>query len=375
MSLGQRQSILIVPRRRVRSGGFYLMSISFNNTVSSVARRAKALFMLIVACAISIFVIVLSKVSTNVQVLPYDPTILFLLSFIVGTMLTAVSVSIIMDQSKGLAIISSVVSMTVIWVCAFLLEASPTITLLCLSAIPVGITVALCFLGECEKAHTVTATATVFAIALISAFLIDHYASYGEISTASFTHFFDTVKQSFISAFSEINYEALGLSLSDLSESFDALIPVLPSVVVIIVSIVAYISVSLARSILLGQGALSESLERWPLKMSRMASIVFLIAFLIISLSDSKGASLTVTSALNIMLILTPGFLLIGIRSSVIHLKRSGFFGMIFIAMILFTSLRVPSFLVIIIATLGALDNLFPSFRASLYGEDLKKQN
>ncbi len=331
--------------------------------------------MMTAACVIPLFVIGLEKLSASTKNAAYDPLVMFLIAFTVGVMLVATSFSIISHQSKKLSIASLGILTVVVGTLAFFLGASPSSLLLYLSFIPVGITVSLCLTSEYEKAHTVVAAATVFASVLILAFLLEHYAAYGEITARSIEHFIDAVKQEFISVTSEIDYTALGLSVTDISESFDSVIYMMPAIVVIIASVISYICVSLSRVLLLGHGASSEKLKRWPLKMSRMASVVFLISFLIIMLSGAKSVNVADTSALNLMLMLTPGFFIIGVRSSVIHLRRSGFFGMIFMAIIFFTTIKYPPLFLMIVAASGALDNLFPSFREALYGEGSKNQN
>jgi hypothetical protein len=331
--------------------------------------------MMTVACAIPLFIIGLEKLSAFTKNTTYDPLVMFLIAFIVGSMLVATSFSIISYYSKKLAAILLSILTIAVGTLSVFLGVSPSSLLLYLSFIPVGIVISLCLVSEYEKAHTVVAAAAVLVSVLILSFLLAHYSAYGEVSSRSLTHFVSAVKQEFVSVTSEIDYESLGLSVTDISESFDSVIYMMPAIIIIFASVISYICVSLARVLLLGHGASSEGLKHWPLKMSRMASAVFLISFLIIMLSGAKSVNVTDTSALNLMLILTPGFFLIGIRSSVIHLRRSGFFGMIFMALIFFTTIKYPPLFLMIVAASGALDNLFPSFREALYGEISKSKN
>ena len=77
----------------------------------------------------------------------------------------------------------------------------------------------------------------------------------------------------------------------------------------------------------------------------------------------------------NILLILCPGFFLIGIRTSLLHFRHPSLFSVILGIILLVSCLNNPLLLVMLVASTGAFDNLFPSVRAILYGEYTKKSN
>ena len=124
---------------------------------------------------------------------------------------------------------------------------------------------------------------------------------------------------------------------------------------------------------ILGQGAHSEKLERWPLKMSRLASVIFIIALIFSMLTFSGTDRSVILTMYNVMIILMPGFFLIGIRTSLLHFRRPSLFSIIIGLFVLVSCFSNPILIVFILASMGALDNLFPMVRAILYGETIKK--
>ena len=134
-------------------------------------------------------------------------------------------------------------------------------------------------------------------------------------------------------------------------------------------------TLSIVGALILGQGAISDSLTRWPLKMSRLASLVFITALIFSMLSFSGTGETLIITMYNLMLILSPGFFLIGIRTSLMHFRRPSLFTIIFGVIVLVSCLNNPILLVLLVASSGALDNLFPGVRAILYGEHPKKRD
>ena len=347
------------------------MNISFNDTVRASKRRTRALFMILAACALSALNIFIEKIYAQSEkaLSSYDPFSLYFITFVASTVLLSCALTVLSYENKHYLWIAPAVSAVIIAALYILLGASPASVLLSLAFIPSATVISVCISHGCEKAHTVVAGATVIGTVFLLALLLDHYAVFGEISKGSLTYTLNLLRDSFLEFYKEYNYAGLGINASMLSSAFDAAILMTPSLLCALAAVVSYITASISRLTVLGQGALSEKLLYWPLKMSRLASFVFLSAFLIAALSASGENAVIVLSAINVMIALLPGFFLIGVRSSFMHVRKPGFFGMIFGIFLLISCIQNPAMILVIVATLGAIDNLFSSYRARLYGE------
>ncbi len=350
------------------------MNISFNDTLSAPKRRARSTVMILVACALSALNIFIEKIyaSTPKFISSYDPFSLYFITLITSTVLLSSALTMLSYENKNSIWMISLASACAVALSCFALGASPSDILLTLAFIPSAIIISICISSECEKAHSVVANAVVIGLALLLSLVLSHYSVFGEISKDSIIYALDLLRDSFLAIYDEFGYSGLGISNSYLHAVFEIALLLIPSLFCAFTAVLSYIQVSIARAVILGQGVNSEKLVHWPLKMSRLASFAFLASFLIAALSTSSENQLLIISATNMMIVLLPGFFLIGVRSSFMHVRRPGFLGMIFGVFILISCIQNPAMIFVLIATLGAIDNLFTSFRARLYGETKK---
>ncbi len=348
------------------------MNISFTDTLTPKTRRVRSVIMTVAACALSTLNIFMEKMYAGAKTLPYDPSMLYLLTFAVSGVLLACALTVLSHESKHSMWVVSLISAFTVVSAHIALSASPADILLALAFIPSAVVISSCISGGCEKAHTVVANAVVLGLVFFLSALLEHYSAFGEVSARSVAHTANVIRESFLSIYSMYDYTSLGLTLAQITEAFNAVVLLTPALFCAFAAVISYIEITIARPVILGQGISSENLKHWPLKMSRLASLVFLAAFLMMALSISDDSNTFFTTMINLMLVLLPGFFLIGIRTSILHFRRPGLFGMIFGIFIIITCIQNPAMFFILVATIGAFDNLFTTFRARLYGETRK---
>lgn len=351
------------------------MNIYFPDSTNIGKRTTRAILFTLLSCALSVFCVFMENVyAPKLSVYAYNPVTMYTLALLVSSAFFACAFAVIANRSKKLSALAAVISAVVVASLSFLFGASPVQMLLALAFLPSGIIVSLCISRGCEKAHTVVGNAVVLALTLALAFIISIYSSLGEVTGKAISFIVNIFRQAFVDFYGQYSASS-ALAGIDIEATFDMLVAILPAFFCIIVTIASYITVTVSRALILGQGAVSDSLTRWPLKMSRLASVIFIIALIISMLSFSGTSEALIISMYNLLLILSPGFFLIGIRTSLLHFRRPSMFSLILGIIVLVACLNNPLLLVMLVASTGAFDNLFPSVRAILYGEYTKKSN
>ena len=350
------------------------MNISFPDDKGIGKRRVRAILLLLGACALSIFYIFVENIyAPRLTIYSYNPITLYILTYMASAVFMSCALTVLNFQSKKLSCVLTVIICAAVAGASLALGASPEQLLLTLAFIPSGIVLSSCISNGFEKAHTVVGNAVIIACVLLSAVAIYIYSSFGEVSRASIAYIVNVFRDAFVSFYSQYSTQT-GLSGIDVSATFDMFIVILPSFFCVFVSIISYITATLSRALILGQGAHSEKISRWPLKMSRLASVIFIISLIFAMLALAGTSQSVILTMYNIMIILTPGFFLIGIRTSLMHFRRPSLFTFIFGIFILLSCISNPMLLVLLVASMGALDNLFPAVRAIIYGEQPKKR-
>ena len=340
------------------------MNITFPDNAGIGKRRIRAFLFLIAACALSVLYVFTENIyAAKLTVYTYNPITLYILTFAAASALFACALTLIAYKSKKLSAIATLAVCVVASASVLALGADPIQLLLALAFIPSGIVLSACISNGFEKAHTVVGNAVIMACVFISAIAVYVYSTFGEITRRSIAYIVSVFREAFVSFYSQYSAQA-GLSGIDISATFDMLVIILPAFFCVFVSIVSYIVTTVSRAMILGQGAHSEKLERWPLKMSRLASVM---------LTFSGTDRSVILTMYNVMIILMPGFFLIGIRTSLLHFRRPSLFSIIIGLFVLVSCFSNPILIVFILASMGALDNLFPMVRAILYGETIKK--
>ncbi len=358
------------------------MNISFPETFSTGKRRRRASVMILSAIAVSILNVLVNTLlasASNISQIntSYNPTTLYLVIFVTGTMLFSCALTLLANENRKLILPISIVSAIVTSATVYFISFSFTETLLSLAFIPCSIVISLAILNGCEKAHTVVGGAVALASVLISAGIIFLYENFGEVSMPIISYLADLGR----SAFADF-YEAYPMTIqSELIESidftvlFDTFLLILPSFFCAAVSVISYIAVTLSRALIVGQGAVSDNIAKWPLKMSRLASLIY-IAVILITVTSATTASISTLSVLyNLIIVFLPGFFFIGIRTTILHFRRPSFFSLVFGIFVLMSFISNPAVLILLVACSGALDNLFSNVRAAIYGETPKNRN
>jgi hypothetical protein len=351
------------------------MNIYFPDSLGIGKRTTRAILFVLLSCVLSIFYVFMENVyAPKLSVYAYNPITLYALTFLASSVLFACAFAVIASRSKKLSVLTAVISAVAVAALSFVLGASPVQMLFALAFLPSGIIISLCISRGCEKAHTVVGSAVITALVVILGGMMYIYSSLGEVSGKALTFTVDIFRQAFVDFYGQYLSQP-ALAGIDVNATFDMFVAITPALFCIVVSIVSYISVTLSRALILGQGAVSDSLTRWPLKMSRLASVVFIIALVVSMLSFSGTSEAVIISMYNVLLILSPGFFLIGIRTSLLHFRRPSLFSIIIGVIVIVSCLNNPLLLVMLVASTGAFDNLFPGVRAILYGEYTKKSN
>ena len=351
------------------------MNIYFPDSTNIGKRTTRAILFVLLSCVLSVFCVFMENVyAPKLSVYTYNPVTLYALTFSVSTALFACAAAVIANRNKKLSLLTAIISAIVVAAVSFGLGASPVQMLFALAFLPSGIIISLCISRGCEKAHTVVGNAVITALVFILGSVIYIYSSLGEVTGKSLTFIVNIFRKAFVDFYDQY---AAGSPLAqiDAGETFDMFVAITPALFCIVVILISYITVTVSRALILGQGAVSDALTRWPLKMSRLASVIFIIALIISMLSFSGTSEALIISMYNILLILCPGFFLIGIRTSLLHFRRPSLFSVILGIILLVSCLNNPLLLVMLVASTGAFDNLFPSVRAILYGEYTKKSN
>jgi hypothetical protein len=349
------------------------MNITFPDNAGIGKRRIRTLLFLIAACALSVLYVFTENIyAAKLPVYTYNPITLYILTFAAASALFACALTLIAYKSKKLSVIATLAVCAVASASALALGADPIQLLLALAFIPSGIVLSACISNGFEKAHTVVGNAVIMACVFISAIALYVYSTFGEVTRRSIAYIVSVFREAFVSFYSQYSAQA-GLSGIDIPATFDMLVIILPAFFCVFVSVVSYIVTTVSRAMILGQGAHSEKLKRWPLKMSRLASVIFIIALIFSMLTFSGTDRLVILTMYNVMIILMPGFFLVGIRTSLLHFRRPSLFSIILGLFVLVSCFSNPILIVFIVASMGALDNLFPMVRAILYGETIKK--
>lgn len=352
----------------------YLMNASTNCTGIAKAKKDRVFIMTASSCILSLLGILAKRVYANANTLPYDPSMLFLLSFIASSMLLSCALTVLACKGKrNLYIITALTSAAVICTSHILLGACTAETLLALAFVPSGVTVSLCIKSGCEKTHTVVANAVVISLVFVLSFLLGLYEAFGEISLDVLENLKQYVRETLETVYKSYEYAGLSFTSSQISDIFNLAVLLLPSTVCAVISVLSYVEATLVRLIVLDRRIDKAEITHWPLKMSRLSSLVFLFAFIVFVFGIGQKSTLFYMTAANLMLALVPGFLLIGIRSAPSRFKRPSLFGIIFGIFLVIYCIRNPIILVLMLAVSGAFDNLFSAFRERFYGE--KKEN
>ena len=351
------------------------MNIYFPDNTSIGKRTTRAILFALLSCVLSVFCVFMENIYVpRLSVYSYNPITLYALTFLAGTAFFACAFAVTSNRSKMLSAVCTLISAVLVAAVSLVLGASPVQMLFALAFIPTGIIISICISRGCEKAHTVVGSAVISALVLILGSVIYIYSSLGEVTPKALTFIVDIFRKAFVDFYGQYT-AGTALAGIDVGETFDMFMAITPALFCIVVLIISYITVTVARALILGQGAVSDSLTRWPLKMSRLASVIFIIALLISMLSFSGTSEVLIISMYNVLLILSPGFFLIGIRTSLLHFRRPSLFSIIITVIVIVSCLNNPLLLVMLVAATGAFDNLFPGVRAILYGEYTKRSN
>jgi len=351
------------------------MNVYFPDTANIGKRNTRAILFLFLSCIISIFYIFAENIyAPKLTVYVYNPITLYVVTFMTSVVFFSCALAVISYKSKKLAAISVIAAIILVASVSLLLGASPEQLLLALAFIPSGTLLSMCISRGLEKAHTVVGNAVIIALVFAFASMIYIYSSLGEVSRATIAYIVNIFREAFVSFYTQYSAQT-GITGIDVSATFDMFVAIFPAFFCVVASVISYITATLSRALILGQGAISDSLTRWPLKMSRLASLVFITALIFSMLSFSGTGKTLIITMYNLMLILSPGFFLIGIRTSLMHFRRPSLFTIIFGVIVLVSCLNNPILLVLLVASSGALDNLFPGVRAILYGEHPKKRD
>ena len=339
------------------------------------AKKDRVLVMSLSACLLSMLSIFAKRFYDGASALPYDPSMLFLLSFVTSSMLLACALTVLACKNKRiLFIMTTVMSATVVCATHILLGASAAETLLSLAFVPSSAVLALCIKNGCEKTHTVVANSVILSLVFVFALLLGLYEIFGEISTETLAHIKLYIKESFDAIYSSYDYTALGITSAQISDMFETTVLMFPAIACALICALSYIQATLTRLLVLDRNVCNAEIGHWPLKMSRLASVAFLFTFVAVAFGIGQGSTLFYITAANLMIVLTPGFLLIGIRSAPSRFKRPSLFGMIFGILILIYCIQNPAILLLVFSISGAFDNLFSAFRERFYGEKKEKK-
>jgi len=352
------------------------MNAYINETGTVRKKKDRVFIMTVVSCALSVLGVLMKSFYADAEILPYDPSMLFILSLITGSMLLSCALTVLLSKGRYVLYLITL-ALPLVFSCSVhvLLGASAAETLLALAFVPSAAVVSLCMSSSCEKTHTLSANAVVLMLTLLSALALSHYESFGEISAASL----GAVKSSLLSSFEEVletySYAGLGITQAQLHEVFELSVLLTPAFAIALVSILSYIEITLTRILVLDRDVCKEGLTHWPLKLSRLASVIFLVSFLIFVFAVSDEKKILVMTGANLFIALLPGFFLLGLRAAPSHFKRPGLFGILFWILIIMYCIRNPAILLMIFAVMGAFDNLFKAFRERFYGEKTDKKD
>ncbi len=352
------------------------MNASINETGVTRNKKNRVLLMSLAACALSVLGILIKSYYADASVLPYDPSMLFLLSFISGSMLLASALTVLSVGGKRF-LFTAVASLSALTVGAVhvLLGAPFAETLLSLTFVPSAVVLATCMKNGCEKTHTVVANAVILSLTGLFSLLLTLYETFGEISAKSVGVISKHLEDTFNAVYSTYGYEAAGLTSSQMAELFDLAVVMIPAALIALVLLLSYIEATITRLVVLDRGVCKDEIGHWPLKMSRLSSVVFLLCFVIVAFGLFRSSAVLYMTAASLLIILTPGFSLIGLRSAPSRFKRGGLFGMVFILFILIYGMKNPAILFLLVSVSGAFDNLFAPFRERFYGEKKEKNN
>ena len=349
------------------------MNIYFPDSLGIGKRTTRAILFVLLSCVLNVFCVFMENVyAPKLSVYNYNPITLYAITFSVGSALFACAFTVMASRSKKLSVLIALMSASLVAGLSLVLGASPVQMLFVLAFIPSGIIISLCISKGCEKAHTVVGSAVITALVLILGSVIYIYSSLGEVTGRSLTFIVNIFRKAFVDFYGQYTAGS-PLAQINVGEMFDMFIAITPALFCIVTALISYITVTVSRALILGQGAVSDALTRWPLKMSRLASVIFIIALIISMLSFSGTSETLIISMYNVLLILSPGFFLIGIRTSLLHFRRPSLFSIIIGVIVIVSCLNNPPLLVMLVASTGAFDNLFPGVRAILYGEYTKK--
>ena len=206
------------------------MNASINETGTVKRKKDKVFIMSLAACALSVLGILSKRFYASVEILPYDPSMLFLLSFISGSMLLASALSTLASKNKYfLFFMSACLSAIAVGGVHLLLSASAAETLLALAFVPSAVVLASCMKNGCEKTHTVVANAVVLSLVSIFSLLLALYETFGEISERSIGVIKGYLEEGFTAIYSSYEYTGISLSSTQISEMFDLAVVMLPA--------------------------------------------------------------------------------------------------------------------------------------------------
>ncbi|MDD4772665.1 MAG: hypothetical protein PHZ09_03580 [Eubacteriales bacterium] len=208
------------------------------------------------------------------------------------------------------------------------------------------------------RTKTVLAISAAYGTGGIIYILLALTVNWGGLSAAAFTAVYDA----FISGIVE-SFASVGFSEDIIDTLIEYLLVLSPSLSICLLFIVGYLTTVFYMT--LHRVFRSEPAAAWRIEMSMVSAVVFFVSYAIIAVLSTSKINAVSLAAENIIIILTPGLAIIGIRRTIAGLKTGvGRFRPVLTGIIvLFLIFYNISLFVIIISLLGAADTLANGIR------------
>ncbi len=269
---------------------------------------------------------------------------------------------------------------------AFLITGNPFQSGYALLFLAGGTVFSLLVIDLRPKTRTLISVSAAFACGTLLLFLIRYMAANGTIAPdailASYSDFFDRIYETLRNSLTEVYlraYEASeskdSLSVEQLSEVIEALARnttntvklLIPGILCILFECASYIAVSVyvtLTRILKCEGLVP---KRYAVTVSRTASILYIISYLVVAFSafdESRAAIVFATTMYNLILLLTPGLFVLGLRSMGERFTSSRHRSPVLTVILLFIAFFInPIFPLLWIVLDGVIESLFGGIR------------
>lgn len=193
------------------------------------------------------------------------------------------------------------------------------------------------------------------------------YFTYHRFSLDLFKELYASAQTEFLSIANEYINEAVIEQIGEIDEAmlietFNLTMSILPSILIVILLGTVWLSTVLLRFIFKGYLYGLDRFADWRVTMNRPAALLFFLATVLFIIPFPKSVSYLPIIFLNILLILLPGFFIVGcsgLRARFFHPHRRPPMLMIFL-LVLLALFMTPIFLVYFIALTGVTQVLFP---------------